>query len=59
MLFLNECLMLLLMISLSTDSGNVWIHPRIPDYDKLIINTKYIMKILIIHFYLVSTIVNY
>jgi hypothetical protein len=26
---LNECLLLLLLISLSTQSGNFWIHPRI------------------------------
>jgi len=28
MLFLNECLLLFLFISLSTQSGNFWIHPR-------------------------------
>jgi hypothetical protein len=28
-LLLNECLLLLLFISLSTQSGNFWIHPRI------------------------------
>jgi hypothetical protein len=33
-LLLNECLFLLLFISLSTQSGNFWIHPR-TYYDKL------------------------
>jgi hypothetical protein len=27
-LLLNECLLLLLLISLSTESGNFWIYPR-------------------------------
>jgi len=31
-LLLNECLLLLLFISLSTQSENVWTHPRILNF---------------------------
>jgi hypothetical protein len=43
-LLLNECLLLLLFISLSTQSGNFWIHPR--NFKENIQNTVILMVII-------------
>jgi hypothetical protein len=39
-LLVNECLFLLLFISLSTQSGNFWIHPRISQHKRVKVKEK-------------------